>query len=68
MASLGWLRACSSKRVEFRRFTGTVRVTQSLGFSRMSRPSKARVGIRVNLRIRVSLVLVIVGIGFNDMK
>ena len=42
--------ACSSKRGEFRCFTGTVRV---------SRANEARVGIRVSVRIRVSLVLVI---------
>ena len=42
--------ACSSKRGEFRRFTGTVRV---------SRVNEFRDGIRVSVRIRVSLVLVI---------
>ena len=52
--------ACSSKRGEFRRFTGTVRV--SIGFSRVGRVSslsKVMAGIRVSVRIMVILVLMI---------
>jgi len=44
------LSACSSKRGEFRRFTGIIRV--SIWFSRVSRVSKVRAGIRVSVRIR----------------
>jgi len=39
---------CSSKRGEFCHFTGTISVLLLVGFSRVSRVRKVKVGIRVS--------------------